>query len=269
MKLGIYLIAINMLFIGCTNKLQQKDIIPNHSTFNIESSQVGEIRVINVWTPSGYQNSTDSLPVLFMPDGGINEDFPHIANTLAELVVSKSIPPFILVGIENTERRRDLTGPSSVKENEEVAPLSDGAKKFRAFIEMELFPEIDKRYRTNHIKGLVGESVAGLFVVETLFLAPEMFDYYIAIDPSLWWNDANLVKTAKSHLANLPEKDIKLWFAGSDATDISKHTQKFHKILETNAPKSLNWKYVDKPNEHHHTIFRATKVEAFVWALNP
>ncbi|MEM7561320.1 MAG: alpha/beta hydrolase, partial [Planctomycetota bacterium] len=67
------------------------------------------------------------LPVLYMPDGGIKEDFPHIANTLAKLIAENTIPPMILVGIENTERRRDLTGPSEVAAEETIAPLTDGA----------------------------------------------------------------------------------------------------------------------------------------------
>ena len=73
---------------------------------------VNEDRTINVWTPPGYNESIDSFPVLYMPDGGIKEDFPHIANTLAKLIKENEIPPYILVGIENTERRRDLSGPT-------------------------------------------------------------------------------------------------------------------------------------------------------------
>ena len=75
-----------------------------HETFTIESSKVNETRTINVWTPPQYANSTDSLPVMYMADGGLQEDFPHIANTMAELIATKKIPPFILVGIENTQR---------------------------------------------------------------------------------------------------------------------------------------------------------------------
>ena len=42
-----------------------------------------------------------------MADGGIiDEDFPHIANTIAELMKTKKIPPIILVGIENTAKKR-------------------------------------------------------------------------------------------------------------------------------------------------------------------
>ena len=101
-----------LIMINCATATPPLDSMPAHETINIDSKILGEIRVINVWTPSTYQNSNEPLPVLYMPDGGEKEDFPHIANTLAELIAAKKIPPTILVGIENTQRRRDLTGPT-------------------------------------------------------------------------------------------------------------------------------------------------------------
>ena len=102
-----------------------------------------------------------------MPDGGVHEDFPHIANTLAELLAAKKIPPFILAGIENTQRRRDLTGSPKVAKDKEIAPVVGESEKFLLFIQDELIPEINKRYRTTSTKGITGESLAGLFVTET------------------------------------------------------------------------------------------------------
>ena len=122
---------------------QSIDSIPDHNTFTISSTYVNEPRVINVWVPPSYITGSDSLPVLYMPDGGVNEDFPHIANTLAELISSKRIPPIILVGIDNTERRRDLTGPTNNAEDKEIAPVVGGSADFRDFIEKELVAEID------------------------------------------------------------------------------------------------------------------------------
>jgi predicted alpha/beta superfamily hydrolase len=193
---------------SCTNAKQPKDNIPSHDEFTIESKQVGETRNINVWTPPEYKTGTDSLPVMYMADGGIiDEDFPHIANTLSELITAKKIPPMILVGIANTQRRRDLSGPTEIEKDKEVAPVVGGSEKFRAFIKEELFPEISKRYRTTSEKSIIGESLSGLFVVETFFLTPEMFDNYIAFDPSLWWNNHYLVRTAKEHLALFPKTE--------------------------------------------------------------
>ncbi len=244
------------------------DPIPVHDTFSIASKQVGEIRMINVWTPPEYKTGTDSLPVMYMADGGIkDEDFPHIANTLAALVAAKKIPPLILVGITNTQRRRDLTGFTAIAKDKEIAPVVGGSGRFRAFIREELFPEIDRRYRTTNERGILGESLSGLFVVETFLLFPDMFDLYIAFDPSLWWNDGYLVKTARDHLAKFPQNKKRFWFAGSGAETIFENTGKLAEILQAESRPTLTWKYSPEAHEEHHTIFRATKEKALIWTL--
>ena len=103
-----------------------QDPVPMHDSFSIVSIPLAETRLINIWTPPGYDGSTDPLPVLYMADGGIKEDFSHIANTLDELVAAKKIEPVILVGIENTQRRRDLSPTTSVAKDREIAPLVGG-----------------------------------------------------------------------------------------------------------------------------------------------
>jgi predicted alpha/beta superfamily hydrolase len=123
-----------------------------------------------------------------MPDGAINEDFPHIANALSGLLTRKEIVPVVLVGIPNTVRRRDLTGPTEVPSDREVAPVIGGSEKFRRFIREELIPEIERRYVVTTTRSIIGESLAGLFVMETFFLEQEVsFHGYAAISPSLWW----------------------------------------------------------------------------------
>ena len=256
------------LFVGSLYA-QQIDSIPVHDTFQIDSKVVGEVRTIHVWTPPGYGVSTDSLPVVYMPDGGIEEDFPHIANTLDALIAQQRIPPVILVGIANTQRRRDLTGPTDVEQDKSIAPVVGGSEKFRGFIQMELFPEVYGRYRTLPYKAIIGESLAGLFIVETFFLQPELFDAYIAMDPSLWWNDHQLVQTAATHLAQGPYDGKRLWFAGSKAKDIAPYTKELAAILKAANKHMLQWQFSDEPKEKHQTIYRATKEKALIWTLNP
>lgn len=269
MKKIIFFLLITALIISCKNEeIVHNDQIPQHESLTIASKFVHENRVINVWTPPNYKKSTDSFPVLYMPDGGIKEDFPHIANTLEKLLSENKIPPFILVGIENTERGRDLTGDSEAEYDKQFCPVTDGAKDFRAFIAEELIPEINEKYRTTNRKGIIGESLAGLFVMETFFTKPTTFDFYIAMDPSLWWNNHFLVKNADILLSEFPNQNIKLWFAGSSAEDISRFTKSVEKTLQTSAPPKLTWKYSNEPNEKHNTIYRATKEKALTWALN-
>jgi len=269
MKKKNYIAFLLFALIGVCSKAsqQQQDPVPLHETFNIISKQVGETRTINVWLPLAYTSSTDSLPVLYMADGGIKEDFPHMANTLAELIERKAIAPMILVGIENTQRRRDLTGFTSVAEDKKIAPVVGGSANFRSFIKEELFAAISKKYRVSSKSGIIGESLAGLFVVETLLTQPDMFDTYIAFDPSLWWNDHFLVRTAKGQLSKLPRTEKYFWFAGSGTKDIYVYTNQLEQILKKSASKTLKWIYSAEPEEQHQTIFRATKEKALVWAF--
>jgi len=265
-KLVLILLYFTIL-LSCSTITQNPDPIPNHDTFTIASKFVNENRVINIWTPKNYKDGNQNFPVLYMPDGGIKEDFPHIANTIAKLVKSNLIEPIILVGIENTDRRRDLSGYSEVKADEKYCPLDDGAKNFRAFITQELMQEINTKYRTTTKKGILGESLAGLFVVETCLLAPNSFDFYIAMDPSLWWNNHYLEQHANAYLSKFSNDKRKLWFAGSSAEDINKYTRGFANTLKTNAPNTLLWKYSDEPKEKHNTIFRSTKEKALIWTF--
>lgn len=270
MKALIYCLLLPVLFItSCATTAQYNDPIPVHDSLSLQSKILGELRTINVWLPPEYKTGTDSFPVLYMPDGGIvKEDFPHIANTLAELIASKKIKPIILVGIQNTNRKRDLTGPTLIEKDKEISPEVGGSANFRAFITDELMPEINKKYRTNSTKGIIGESLAGLFVMETLMRKPETFNFYIAFDPSLWWNDHVLDKNAKTYLENLPDRKTTLWFATSSAGGMQGAGQNLEKVMQDITVSKLIWKYSDEPKEKHNTIFRATKVKAITWTLN-
>jgi hypothetical protein len=104
--------------------------------------------------------------------------------------------------------------------------------------------------------------------METFFLTPEMFDYYIAFDPSLWWNDHYLVKTAKEHLAKFPVAKKNVWFAGSGTEDIFTFTRELSAILTKENHPGIRWTYSDEPGEQHSTIFRATKEKALIWAFS-
>lgn len=258
-----------ILFLFVSNTyVNAQDEIPKHQTIEIFSKTLNENRIITIWTPDDYTTSNQNYPVLYMLDGGINEDFPHLANTIAELVNSKQIIPIILVGIENTERRRDLTGYTTIEKDKKIAPIVGESTNFRTFIADELIPKINQKYRVNDQKGIIGESLAGLFVVETLFEQPELFDDYIAFDPSLWWNNQYIVKNSKSNLSITSSKPLKFWFAGSGAKDINANTKQLAKNLKNNPLANLKWIYADEPKEKHNTIFRATKEKALIWTFS-
>ncbi len=237
-------------------------------TFTLASAALCETRRLNVYLPPGYApEPAPALPVLYMPDGGLAEDFLHIAGLLQVGVGNGTLRPFILVGIENTQRRRDLTGPTRSGQDREIAPQVGGSAAFRAFLRDELVPEIRRRYRTTDERAIVGESLAGLFVVETFLLEPELFDTYIAIDPSLWWNDGQLVDSAAERLRAQPAPGRTLYLA--NGSDEGGFTARLAAVLAESAPPGLRWHHEPMPEETHATIFHPAALRAFRSVLEP
>jgi predicted alpha/beta superfamily hydrolase len=220
-------------------------------TFTIDSRILGERRVINVYVPPGYDKSTDRYPVMYMADGGMAEDFPHVVGSVDVSIKNAVIRPLIVVGVENTERRRDLVDVTVVPEEQKAAPHAGGSAKFRAFLRDELRPLITQRYRTTAETAIIGESLAGLFVIETLILEPSLFDHYIAADPSVWWNEENVVRQSNR---------LAWWTAGPKTVYVATSSDQPEGLallataIRIYAP-PIEWTYEPMPDEQHGTIF--------------
>jgi hypothetical protein len=239
-------------------------------SFTLASKVLGETRRINVYLPAGYaEQPATRLPVLYMPDGGLGEDFLHVAGLLQVSIGNGTMRPFILVGIENTQRRRDLTPPTDNAEDRKVAPVVGGAANFRAFLRDELMPEIARRYRTTDETAIVGESFAGLFILDTLVQAPELFDTYLAFDPSLWWNDNASMRGFRAFLKAHPDLKARLFIAHSGEPTIASLAVWLPAILREDAPKGLQWRYLSLPDETHATIYHPAALQAFRAMLGP
>ena len=237
-------------------------------SFTIASKALGETRRINVYLPPGYAEAGDKrFPVLYMPDGGMAEDFLHVAGLVQVGVGNGTMRPFLLVGIENTERRRDMTGTTENAKDKQIARRVGGSAAFRKFLRTDLIPEVKARYRTTDESAIVGESLAGLFVVETLLLEPDLFDAYLAFDPSLWWNNEHLLKIAPEQLSKIGSADKTLYFAAS--SDMGDLGQRFANILTKSAPARLHWHYEPMPDERHSTIYHPAALRAFRAVFKP
>lgn len=239
-------------------------------TFIIESKTLGEARRINVYVPPAYAGSQNArLPVLYMPDGGIAEDFLHVAGLVQVSVGNGTMRPFLLVGIENTQRRRDLTGPTRSAGDRKIASQVGGSAAFRRFVRSELMPIVNTRYRTTTETAIMGESLAGLFVVETFFVEPDLFDTYIAFDPSLWWNDNELVIRAADRLRASENRKRTLYLASSGEKDLSRLTNQLSELLGKNAPANVTWYYEPMPSESHATIYHPAALQALRRLFKP
>jgi predicted alpha/beta superfamily hydrolase len=243
------------------------DSILAHETFTIQSTALGEQRRVNVYTPPSYGESRAKFPVLYMPDGGLDEDFPHVAKTVDSLISLGAIRPIIVVGIPNTQRRRDLTGPTRFHADSAIAAHVGGSDAFRSFIQTELIPKIDALYRTTQERGIMGESLAGLFIVETFLEKPALFSHYIAFDPSVWWNGGALIDSAQSRVVSIDKQARTLYIVTSVEPSTAVGSAKLAGMLRSASPAGLRWTYLPRTDLTHGTIFRAAKPAALIDAF--
>ncbi|MCW3837058.1 alpha/beta hydrolase [Sphingomonas canadensis] len=227
-------------------------------SYVLPSKAMGAGRTINVWLPPGYEGGTQRYPVLYLLDGGLAQDFHHISGIAQLGNVAGMTRDMIVVGIESVDRRNELAFAPADPELRTKYPTAGESARFRRFLAGELKPWVAARYRTSGEDALIGESLAGLFVVETLLRQPALFGAYIAISPSLWWDDMALVKAAPPLLAGTGGR--RLWLMVADEQGMG--VEPFAALLKAQAPAALQWTYKPRPEESHATIYHGAALAA-------
>ncbi len=234
----------------------------------IQSDALGAERTINIWTPPGYATSEKRYPVLYVIDGGLEQDFHHISG-LAQLgAITSMFEEMIVVGVETKDRRAELTWrPSDPAENRDF-PTNGANASFRKFLTGEVMPLVAAAYRVSGEDALIGESLAGLFIAESFLKAPETADVYIAISPSLWWDFASLGKEARARLDNYSkgEREIYLSIANEKGA-MREGVLAIVAALKKEKPKGVAWTFSDRPDLEHATIYHREALDALVWAF--
>ena len=175
-KLSAFLLIVSLFSVSSlAGEIKNKIVIGE--TITIKSDILGENRLLMISLPSRYERTKKRYPVLYLLDGDT-----HFLNATAFvnfLARSRHIPQMIVAAIPNTSRTRDFT-PKIDKDRTD----SGGADKFIKFLKNEVFPLIEKEYRTVPYRVLFGHSLTGMFAIYTLFTNPEMFRAYIAVSAS-------------------------------------------------------------------------------------
>lgn len=162
----------------------------------LHSRLLAEKRTVNIYLPEGYDpQDTVTYPVIYLLDGAADEDFIHVTGLIQFNNFSwiDRVPKSIVVGIINTDRKRDFTFPTTVKEQKDQYKMSGRSALFIAFLEKELQPFINKKYKGSGSNMLIGQSLGGLLATEILLKRPQLFNKYIIISPSLWWDNGSLL----------------------------------------------------------------------------
>lgn len=177
----------------------------------IYSKELSEKRILNIYLPEGYgENDSIAYPVVYLLDGSADEDFIHIVGLyhFNSFPWIERTPKSIIVGIANVDRKRDFTFATKVKAEKKKYPVAGHSDKFIAFIEKELQPYINTKYRTNSKKTIIGQSLGGLLAAEILLKKPHLFYQYIIVSPSLWWDNASLLKYKTDLINTIGKREV-------------------------------------------------------------
>ncbi len=242
-------------------------------SYALSSAVLGTTREINVWLPPGYAESGRSYPVLYLLDGGTTwQDFHHISG-LAQLgTVNGTTRDIILIGIASVDRRNELALPTENPELIARYPTHGQSERFRRFIADEVQPFVESRFRTNGETALMGESLAGLFVVETFLKEPQMFDAWVAVSPSLWWDGGRLAQQSGAHLRDHSNDARTLILTtGNEGAEAQALMETLTANLREHARPGLTWTFQPRPDETHATIYHGAALDAFrrLYAVPP
>ncbi len=173
-------------------------------TLTWDSKILQQPRTINVYLPQSYRSSDKKYPVIYLLDGSADEDFIHIAGLVQFGSFSwiNMIPESIVVGIANVDRKHDFTFPTSNEKDLKDFPTTGGSAQFIQFLEQELQPLVAKTYRITEEKTVIGQSLGGLLATEILFKYPHLFNHYLIVSPSMWWDDESLLQETPKRLVN-------------------------------------------------------------------
>lgn len=173
------------------------DLIVIGKIDTIHSAILQEDRAVWIYVPESAGFPGKTYPVVYLLDGDAH--FYSVMGLIQQLSTVNGntvCPEMIIVGIPNTDRMRDLT-PTLVKEamgDTLINEITGGMGEFTSFIEKELMPYIESHYPVSPYKMYIGHSLGGLAVIHTLLTRPELFNAWLAIDPSLWWDDRLIAK---------------------------------------------------------------------------
>ncbi len=189
------------MLLQCSLQLcgQNSDIIVGRQ-ITVHSKILNQNRHILIYLPASY-NKEKKYPVIYLLDGRQHTVFTGSA--VGRLAEAGVIPEMIVVGIPNWDRTKDLTPTHTTKDEKgresDSQKTSGGGNNFVDFIEKELFKYVDSAYSTMNYRIFVGHSYGGLLVTNTLFSERNLFNSYISIDPSLYWDNYYLVRKIKDN----------------------------------------------------------------------
>ncbi|MBC7774726.1 MAG: alpha/beta hydrolase [Phycisphaerae bacterium] len=238
------------------------------SIVTLYSAELSEQRTLNIYLPAGYSpDSAATYPVIYLLDGSVDEDFIHVVGLVqyANFPWVNTMPKSIVVGIANVDRRRDFTFPTSIDADKKDFPTTGGSEKFIAFLEKELQPFINRTYKTNASRTLIGQSLGGLLATEILYKKPQLFNQYIIVSPSLWWDKESLLALKPGLSVPGFQQKTKVYIAvGKEGAVMENDAKNLYRKLKAIKSKEIQVSFEFFSKEDHASIMHQAVYNAFI-----
>jgi uncharacterized protein len=219
-----------------------------HAQHKINSAVLGEERTILVRVPASYAARDEKFPVVYMLDAHPPQN-AMMAGIIEQQAWGEQMPEMILVGIQNTNRVRDMT-PTAVADR----AGSGGGEKFLEFIEKEVIPLVEKNYRTQPYRIFAGHSLGGLAVVNAFVSRPALFNSYIAASPALHWDNNFVIKRAEEVFKQNKDWNKRMFLALGDEPQFVNGFNAFRDLLKKSNPKNFEYEFREFKDENHGSV---------------
>lgn len=211
--------------------------------FIFNSVILNEKRTIFIHLPYGNKMEQKSYPVLYLFDAEIN--YKPVCGVVDILSRWGTIPELIVVGLPNTYRMRDLTPIRDRKFN-----IGGSGDNFLRFLKEELIPYIDNYFHTQSFRILEGHSISGMFTIYAFTTDTTLFDAYIAVSPSMYWDEQIMLSKVEDFLIYNPELKKQLYITLANEPEFMLVRETIS-IIKKEAPVTLSWKFKQDPTERH------------------
>lgn len=233
----------------------------------LHSTVLGEDRILNIAWPADHQpGDTVRYPVIYLLDGTMDDDFLHVAGALqfAAFGWVGWQRPSIVVGIANVDRKRDFTFPTTVAADKEQFPTTGGSQAFINFLAQELIPFVDAQYHTTKDRLLIGQSLGGLLAAEVLFERPELFQRYLIVSPSIWWDNGSLLARKAAFLTHPERAPAEVFIAvGKEGRRMESDARKLYARVRKS--RAIRSGFGHLPKHDHGNILHQAVLDGFRW----
>jgi predicted alpha/beta superfamily hydrolase len=236
-------------------------IVQDSERRELQSEYVDETFKLHVYFPRGYDEMSQPLPVVYLLDAEYS--FGAVAYTIRRLIKDSLIVPVLLVGVSYevpyddyyARRERDFT-PTTAHLND--FPNAGHAADFVEFLRAELIPLVNRTYKVDpDDRTIAGLSFSGLFATYALFQHSDLFDRYLIVSPSLWWDGGVAFRYESQYAASNAElrKDVYVAAGERDGRAILRDLRRLRVLLGERRYEGLRYEITEFPDETHRTVF--------------